>query len=655
MGRHGGPDPWKDAVELIVRHAGPRLVVGAPLGLGKPHGLLNALYRRVEADPALSMHLLTALSLTPPNPGSGLQRRFLEPFLARQYGEDFEALSHVGAQLKDALPANVRIEEFYLQSGLLLASSEAQRHYVSVNYTHAARALAERGVNVVVQWVAPEPGGERFSLSCNPDLTLDLLDELERLGKPKPLLVAAIHPDLPWLQGDAVVDAGFFDHVVPPQSPAARLFGLPRQPVNDADYAIGLHASRLVRDGGTLQIGIGALSDALCRALVMRQQDNPAYRQALAAIDGDAPCHPVCADWGGTEPFVQGLFGASEMITDGFQQLVDAGVLGRKVVDDIELMQRATRADCSEADRARISEEGTFLQAAFYLGSNDFYRWLRELPDDLRQGIRMCRVSRINQLYGGTEALDKLQRRDARFFNTAMIMNLLGAATSDALDDGRVVSGVGGQYNFVAMAHALDEGRSVLMLRATRDSGGKTHSNIRWNYGHTTIPRHLRDIVVTEYGIADLRGRNDEECIKAMLAISDARFQAGLIEDAKSSGKLAADFRAPAHWSANRPEVVTKDLAPFRNEPQLADYPMGSDFTVVEQRLVRALAWLKEHTATRIGALRTTAAALLAGREADIDRQALQRMDLVDPQGISQRVEARLLAMALARTRRPSG
>jgi hypothetical protein len=110
------------------------------------------------------------------------------------------------------------------------------------------------------------------------------------------------------------------------------------------------------------------------------------------------------------------------------------------------------------------------------------------------------------------------------------------------------------------------------MLRATRDSGGKTHSNIRWNYGHTTIPRHLRDIVVTEYGIADLRGRNDEECIKAMLAISDARFQAGLIEDAKSSGKLPADF------------------------------------TAVEQRLVRALAWLKERTATRIGALRTTLA-----------------------------------------------
>jgi acyl-CoA hydrolase len=74
-----------------------------------------------------------------------------------------------------------------------------------------------------------------------------------------------------------------------------------------------------------------------------------------------------------------------------------------------------------------------------------------------------------------------------------------------------VVSGVGGQYNFVAMAHALPEARSILCVRATRESRGEVTSSIPWSYGSATIPRHLRDIVVSEYGIADLRGRTDRE------------------------------------------------------------------------------------------------------------------------------------------------
>ncbi|PAL06796.1 hypothetical protein B8W90_11655, partial [Staphylococcus hominis] len=107
--------------------------------------------------------------------------------------------------------------------------------------------------------------------------------------------------------------------------------------------------------------------------------------------------------------------------------------------------------------------------------------------------------------YGGNEALERLQRRHARFFNSCMMATALGAAVSDALEDGRVVSGVGGQYNFVAMAHALPEARSALMFRAIREDKGTLQSNVRWNYGHTTIPRHLRDIYINEYGIADLR------------------------------------------------------------------------------------------------------------------------------------------------------
>lgn len=649
MDESQAPDVIEATVDWILERTGPELVVAAPLGLGKPHHLINAIYRRVAGDPSLSLHLLTALSLTPPTPGSDLEARFLDPFVARHFGEDFPRLAYVEAQQHDTLPGNIVVEEFYLQSGLLLHAEQAQRHYVSLNYTHVARAVAERGVNVVLQWVARSPRDDRLSLSCNPDLTLDLIDEIDRLGRPRPTLVAAVHGQLPWLGGDAIVRADYFDRVLPESSDAPRLFALPRQPVGDIDYAIGLHASRLVRDGGTLQIGIGALSDALCRALALRQQDNGAYRAALAAIDGQSPCRSICADWGSLERFERGLFGASEMITDGFQHLVEAGVIARPVFDDIALMQRDLAGTASSGDREHLRREGNILQAAFYLGSSDFYDWLRTLPDALENAIGMMRVSRMNQFYGGSEALEKLQRRDARFFNTAMMMTALGAATSDALEDGSVVSGVGGQYNFIAMAHALHDGRSVLMLRSTRQSGGRTRSNILWNYGHTTIPRHLRDIVVTEYGVADLRGRSDEDCVKAMLAITDARFQDELIAKAMTAGKLSTDFRPPDAWLENRPDVLARRLAPFRNPEQLPDYPLGSDFTEVEQRLVRALGWLKRNTAGTPGKLRTLVSALRA--TVDPDTEAMQRMRLAEPTGLRERIAARLVALALHETR----
>ena len=607
------------------------VVMAAPLGLGKPHRLLNAIYRDIVSDARRRLTMLTALSLTPPRAGSDLERRFLEPFLARHFGTDFEPLDYAVAQRANALPANVEVEEFYLQSGGLLGKPQAQRRYASLNYTHVARAVARRGVTVIPHLVARNADGTRLSLSCNPDLTFDLLDEIARLGGARPLLVAEVHPDLPWMDGAAAVDADFFDAVVELPGPAHQLFALPRQPVTDAEYAIGLLASTLVKDGGTLQIGIGALSDALCHALILRHSRNAEYLRVLDALWPGAATSALVQREGGLAPFTQGLYGASEMVMDGFMHLVEAGILVRRVVDDVDAMQRGDTAG------------GQFLHGGFFLGSKDFYRWLRELPEDVRAGIGMTRISHINELYGGNETLERLQRRDARFFNTCMMMSALGAATSDAVESGQVVSGVGGQYNFVAMAHALRGARSVLMLRATRDAKQGALSNVVWSHGHVTIPRHLRDVVITEFGIADLRDACDEDCVLAMAAIADSRFATSLLTTGVRNGKVRADAAVDA--SRNSPARLREVLAPFRRDGTLPDYPLGSDFTAVEQRLAKALGWLKASTATTGGKLRTLLAALRARSD---DAEALQRMGFSSP---TDGMNARLVALALEATR----
>ena len=624
------------------------LHIATPLGIGKPHRLLNALYARVAADSSRPMNLYTALSLDPPRATRGLEGRFMAPFVARHFGADFPRLAYVDAQRRDALPAHVCVEEFYLQSGALLGSRQAQRRYASLNYTHVARALADRGVQCIVQKVAADADGTRLSLSSNTDLTFDTIDAIVDAGHPRPLLVAEVDPQLPWMGGEAAVDAGWFDLVVAPPAPYPKLFALPREPVGDAEHAIGLYASALVRDGGTLQIGIGALSDALCHALALRHTDNAAYRRVLAALDPDLASHPAVAASGGLGPFEQGLYGCSEMINEGFRRLVEAGVIRRRVVDKAALMRRMNEGSADAAERALVERDGQFLHGAFYLGSQAFYDWLHGVDDATRSGIGMKRVSQVNALYGQDESLERLQRRDGRFFNTCMMATALGAAVSDGLDDGRVVSGVGGQYNFVAMAHALPDGRSALLLRATRDAGGRTGSNIRWNYGHVTIPRHLRDLYVTEYGIADLRGKPDEDCVIAMAAIADASAAPGLLAEAVRSRKLRADFRMPEAWGRNNAARVRAALAPFRADGTLPDYPLGSDFDAVEQRLVRALAWLKRRTGSRRATLATAWTAVLQ-RGGD-DGEALARMDLSQPRGAGEWLQARLLRLALVRT-----
>lgn len=645
-------DHLDDAVETLLASIDGPLHVAAPLGIGKPHRLLNALYARIEKDPSRALHLYTALSLDPPTPANDLQRRFLAPFVTRHFGDDFPRLSYTQAQKRDALPAHIEIEEFYLQSGALLRSRQAQSRYASLNYTHVARAIAERGVNCLVQKVAANADGSRLSLSSNTDLTFDAIDAILARGLPRPLMVAEVDPELPWLENGAAVDAGFFDIVLTPPGPYPKLFALPRQPVADAEYAIGFYASTLVRDGGTLQIGIGALADALCHALVLRHTDNAAYRRVLLALDPEIERHPAVIASGGLDPFEQGLYGCSEMINEGFRKLVQTGVLRRKVLDDEPLMRRINDGSASDADRERLQREGEYLHGAFYLGSHEFYDWLRNLDDAGQRGIGMRRVSEVNELYGGRETLERVQRHQARFFNTCMMATALGAAVSDGLADGRVVSGVGGQYNFVAMAHALPEARSVLMLRATREEPGlPAISSIVWNYGHSTIPRHLRDIYVSEYGIADLHGACDEDCIQAMAGITDSRFQHALLSTASLTGKLYEPLVKFRLSGRNTPERLQAALAPARRDGTLHDYPLGSDFTPVEQRLVKALTWLKANTATRSAKLATIARALMGARAiSPDDLEAVARMGYAQPSGFGETLYAKLVALALRET-----
>ena len=257
----------------------------------------------------------------------------------------------------------------------------------------------------------------------------------------------------------------------------------------------------------------------------------------------------------------------------------------------------------------------------------------------------MTHISYVNALYG-QEALKRRQRRHARFINTAFSATLMGAAISDQLEDGRVLSGVGGQYNFVVQGHELADARSVLMLRAWRERGGEASSNLLWQYGHCTIPRHLRDVFVTEYGIADVRGKPDNEVIASMIRIADSRFQEQLLEQARDAGKLARDYALPEACRHNTPERLG-ELYRQRGGEVFPLFPLGCDFDADEQRLVRALGWLKEKMSHK-DYLALGRQALVEDVHPDRDQPLLERMQLAEPGSLRERLYRRLLLAALA-------
>ncbi|MGH8659692.1 MAG: acetyl-CoA hydrolase/transferase C-terminal domain-containing protein [Gammaproteobacteria bacterium] len=235
---------------------------------------------------------------------------------------------------------------------------------------------------------------------------------------------------------------------------------------------------------------------------------------------------------------------------------------------------------------------GILVHAAFFLGPHAFYETLHGLSEEERQAIGMATVSRVNQL-STAPALYAPQRREARFLNSALMATLSGAVVSDGFENGQVVSGVGGQYNFVAMAHALPDARSIILLRSTRGEGRDVVSNLVWHHGHITVPRHLRDIVVTEYGIAPVRGCPDKEIIARLLNITDSRFQEPLLKTAKRAKKLPADYRIPDAFKQNFPGRLEAELKPYRERGSFPEFPFGSDFTIEEQVLLKALRGMK--------------------------------------------------------------
>ncbi len=387
-------------------------------------------------------------------------------------------------------------------------------------------------------------------------------------------LIGGVNRRMPFMTGDAVLADGALRPPARPPALRPRPFCPPNLPIRGVEHAIGLNAAALVRDGGTLQLGIGELGDACVYALQLRQQRNDAVpRGARRRSASPTATPPRSRRSAGSRRLERGLYACTEMFVDGFLDLYRTGILSRRVYPHAVLQrlldagedQRARRrrdagrararrrrrastragfaalearravpaghalrgtgqvdrartaraprrrASTTPAARAALAEhclsrrlDGGRRAARRFLPRAA--RLLRRAARTRRGGTRrfdMTRISYTNSCYGADYALKVAQRRHARFINTTMMVHRarrrgLGRARQRPGRQRRRRPVQLRRHGARAARGALDPAGAQHAHHAT----ARTTSNLVWNYGHTTIPRHLRDVVVTEYGVA---------------------------------------------------------------------------------------------------------------------------------------------------------
>lgn len=303
--------------------------------------------------------------------------------------------------------------------------------------------LVARGVvkiDVALVQLAPDGGAHRLSPM------IDYVAEAIPLAR---TVIAEINDQAPSMIGEAAVEAGDVDHVVRVSRPLPELSSVPASPVA---RAIGEHVARLVPDRATIQVGLGALPDAVLECLASKR---------------DLGMH-------------------SGTIGDGVANLVEAGVI---------------------TNRHKPIDTGLCVTAGL-LGTQRLYRWGHRNPLLRLRSPRYTHdhlvLAQIPQLIG---------------INSTLEVDLTGQMNAEVAGS-RHIGLIGGHTDFMRGCMRSRNGRGVVVLQSTTRDGAASRIVAKLSGGIVTTSRSDADVVVTEYGIAELRGRTVSQRAAALIAIA---------------------------------------------------------------------------------------------------------------------------------------
>lgn len=407
------------AAEAVAQvRSGDRVITGQAAGV--PVTLLNALSAREDLKNVEIFHVLTMAEA---------------PYCAPEAAGRF------------------RFNTIFASASTRTAVQEGRADFTASFFYRLPDWVREHPFDVAMVQVSPPDKHGWCSLGVAVDYALTAV----RTAR---LVIAQVNDQMPRTLGDCFVHVSELDFMVEQSTPLPEL---PPARIGPVEEAIGRHCASLIRDGDTLQLGIGAIPDAVLLFLGDKK---------------DLGIH-------------------SEMISDGVVELIEKGVV-----------------TC----RKKTLDPGKCV-VAFLIGSRRLYDFVDDNPF-----VEMRTVDYVNDP-------NVIARQDNMVsINSCLQVDLLGQVCSEAMGS-RQFSGVGGQVDFIRGAAMSRGGRAIIAMPSTAAKG--TLSRIVAQHGAgavITTSRNDVDTIVTEYGIAQLRGKTARERAESLIAIAHPDFRGELRE-----------------------------------------------------------------------------------------------------------------------------
>ena len=352
---------------------------------------------------------------------------------------------------------NFHHNAFFLGGSTRAAAAEGRVDFTPVYFSEIPGLLREDlRPNVTLLQCSPPDAHGYVSLGVSVDYTKPAAEASD-------LVIAQVNQNMPRTLGDSFLHVTQIGCLVEADTPVIEL-APPK--IGDVERAIGENVASLVRDGDTLQLGIGAIPDAV---LLFLKEEN------------DLGIH-------------------TEMFSDGVVELVEAGVITNK---------------------AKTLHRGQSV-ATFLMGTRRLYDYVNNNP-----AVAMYPVDYVNDPYviGQNDNLVSI--------NSCVQVDIMGQVVSTSAGL-RQISGVGGQVDFVRGANLSKGGRAIMAMPSTTGKGKISKIVPFLDQGSAvTTTRNEVNYVITEYGIAKLKGKSLRQRAEALIRIAHPDFR----------DELTAEFR----------------------------------------------------------------------------------------------------------------
>lgn len=299
-----------------------------------------------------------------------------------------------------------------------------------------------RPLDVALLHVSPPDAHGYCTLGTSVDVARAAVDMAE-------IVIAQVNPRMPRVHGDGFVHVSELTAYVEVDAPLPEVRS---RALTDDEKAIGRHAASLIEDGATLQMGIGAVPDAVLAALEHHRH----------------------------------LGIHTEMWSDGALALLDKGVV--------------------DNSRKKIHPGKTV--SGFVMGSRRLYDFIDDNPAVVQLDISYVNSPNVIARNPKVTAI-----------NSAVEVDLTGQVCADSVGS-RIISGVGGQMDFIRGAALSEGGKPIIALTSrTKDGRSRLVPTLKPGAGVVTTRAHVH-YVVTEHGVADLYGKTLEERAASLIRIA---------------------------------------------------------------------------------------------------------------------------------------